>query len=123
FVRFAGRRFEINEKHLLFIHNPIFQMAILEIRRVIHEYQRLTLLPQLFSGASLSFNDLETTVNEHTTDIIEYTKKFYNHIKTILNMTRETSGKKLHAILKCLNEDTLMFNTASASLYEQRIRK
>ncbi|CAF1139632.1 unnamed protein product [Adineta steineri] len=123
FVRFARRRFEISEKHLLFIHNPIFQMAILEIRRVIHEYQRLTLLPQLFSGASLSFNDLETTVNEHTTDIIEYTKKFYNHIKTILNMTRETSGRKLHAILKCLNDDTLMFNTASASLYEQRIRK
>ena len=46
FIRFARRRYEINAKHLLFRHNPIFQMAILEIRRVIFEYQRIKLLPQ-----------------------------------------------------------------------------
>jgi len=54
---------------------------------------------------SLSLNDFEIMVKRHTKDVIEYTKKFYNHIKTIVDMTRETSGKKLHLILKCLDED------------------
>ena len=57
---------------------------------------------------SLSLNDLELLVNQHTIHTIEYTKKFYNHIKTIINMTRESCGKKLHIILKCLEEDSLM---------------
>jgi len=48
FARFARRRFEISQQHLLLANNPIFQMAILEIRRVIFEYQRLPLLPPLF---------------------------------------------------------------------------
>jgi hypothetical protein len=46
-------------------------------------------------------------VKRHTKDTIEYTKKFYNHIKTIVDMTRETCGKKLHVILKCLEEDSV----------------
>lgn len=56
---------------------------------------------------SLSLNDFEIMVKRHTKDIIEYTKKFYNHIKTILDMTRDNCGKKLHLILKCLEEDKL----------------
>ncbi|UJR29306.1 hypothetical protein I4U23_010520 [Adineta vaga] len=123
FARFARRRYEVSSKHLLFAQNPIFQMAILEIRRVICEYQRLTLLPPFLPDMSLSLNDLELLVNQHTMHTIEYTKKFYNHIKTIINMTRESCGKKLHVILKCLEEDSLMFDPASGSLYEQRIRK
>jgi hypothetical protein len=59
------------------------------------------------SGMSLSLNDFETMVKRHSKDTIEYTKKFYNHIKTILNMTRETCAKKLHAILKCLEDDNM----------------
>ncbi|CAF1088574.1 unnamed protein product [Rotaria sordida] len=123
FSRFARHRFEISNRHLLLMNNHIFQMAIIEIRRVIYEYQQLTLLPKLFSGMKLSLNDFETMVKRHTKDTLEYTKKFYNHIKTILNMTRETCGKKLHIILKCLQEDNLIFNTSSGSIYEQRIRK
>jgi hypothetical protein len=58
-------------------------------------------------GMSLSLNDFETMVKRHSKDTIEYTKKFYNHIKTILNMTRETCAKKLHMILKSLEEDNM----------------
>ena len=56
---------------------------------------------------SLSLNDIETLVKRHTTSTIEYTKKFYNHIKTILDMTRDTCGKKLRVILEGLEEDNL----------------
>lgn len=56
---------------------------------------------------SLSLTDFETMVKRHTKDVIEYTKKFYIHIKTIVEMTRESCGKKLHVILKCLDEDTI----------------
>lgn len=56
---------------------------------------------------SLSLNDFETMVKRHTKDTTEYTKKFYNNIKTILDMTRDTCGKKLHAILQCLEEDNV----------------
>jgi hypothetical protein len=47
-------------------------------------------------------------VKRHSKDTIEYTKKFYNHIKTILNMTRETCAKKLHIILTRLDEDNMI---------------
>jgi hypothetical protein len=56
---------------------------------------------------SLSLNDFETMVKRHTKDVIEYTKKFYNHIKRIVDMTRETCGKKLHVILKCIDDDNM----------------
>ncbi len=46
-------------------------------------------------------------VKRHTKDVIEYTKKFYNHIKRIVDMTRETCGKKLHVILKCIDDDNM----------------
>ena len=55
----------------------------------------------------LSLNDFETMVKRHTKDTIEYTKRFFTHIKTILDMTRDTIGKKLHLILKCLEEDNI----------------
>ena len=48
FARFARRRFEISKKHLLLMKNRIFQMSILEIRRVITEYQQVVLLPRLY---------------------------------------------------------------------------
>ena len=90
---------------------------------------------------SLALTDLELLVQQHTTHTVEYTKKFYSHIKTIINMTRESCGKKLHVILKCLEEDSLMLwvnssdenrhvlifeissDPSSGSLYEQRVRK
>ena len=50
---------------------------------------------------------METLVKRHTTSTIEYTRKFYNHIETILDMTRDACGKKLHVILECLEEDNL----------------
>jgi hypothetical protein len=56
---------------------------------------------------SLSLIDFEIMVKRHTKDTIEYTKKFFKHIQTILEMTRETCGKKLHVILKCLEEDNI----------------
>lgn len=59
-------------------------------------------------GMSLSLNDFETMVKRHSKDTIEYTKKFYTHIKTILNMTRETCAKKLHIILTRLDEDNMI---------------
>ncbi|CAF3428145.1 unnamed protein product [Rotaria socialis] len=123
FSRFSRRRSEISKTHLLLMNNRIFQMALLEIRRVILEYQQITLLPKMFPGMSLSLNDFETMVKRHTKDTIEYTKKFYNHIKTILDMTRDTCGKKLHIILQCLEEDSVTFNISAGSIYEQRIRK
>ena len=49
FAKFARHRSEIHEKHLLLMKNSIFQIALLQIRRVILEYQRLSLLPKLFS--------------------------------------------------------------------------
>jgi hypothetical protein len=49
FSRFARRRFEMSSRHLLLMPNRIFQMAIFEIRRVIHEYKKLPLLPKLFA--------------------------------------------------------------------------
>ncbi len=51
FCRFARRRSEIRGKHLLLMKNQLFQIALLEIRRVILEYQQLPLLPKLFSYA------------------------------------------------------------------------
>ena len=48
FARFARRRFEISKSHLLLMKNRIFQMAILEIRRVIIEYEQVVLLPNYF---------------------------------------------------------------------------
>jgi len=49
FSRFARRRSEMSARHLLLKPNRIFQMAILEIRRVIQEYEKFSLLPKLFS--------------------------------------------------------------------------
>jgi len=48
FSRFLRHRSEIEQKHLLFMDNRVFQMAFIEIRRVILEYQQLPLLPKLF---------------------------------------------------------------------------
>lgn len=124
FSRFVKRRKEIERKHLLLMKNRVFQMAILQIRRVIFEYEQLALLPKLFPyfhflvlfflereslcrGMSLSLNQFELMVKRHTKDTNEYTKKFYQHIKTILQMTRDTLAKKFHLILKCLEQDQL----------------
>jgi hypothetical protein len=49
FCRFARHRSAIRGKHLLLMDNHIFQIALLEMRRVILEYQQLPLLPKLLS--------------------------------------------------------------------------
>ena len=46
-------------------------------------------------------------IQRHAKDTIEYTKKFFHHIKTIVEMTRDTLTKKYHLILKCLQQDQM----------------
>ena len=48
FGKFVRHRGEIATNHLLFQQNGIFQLAVLQIRRVLEEFQRLKFLPTLF---------------------------------------------------------------------------
>lgn len=48
FQKFVRHRSQIEKKHLLFQKNGIFQLAILQIRRVLQEFQQLKFLPTLF---------------------------------------------------------------------------
>jgi len=58
-------------------------------------------------GMILSLNEFDLMVQRHAKDTIEYTKKFFHHIKTIVEMTRDTLTKKYHLILKCLQQDQM----------------
>lgn len=83
--------------------------AISPVRRNTFHLCTPAILDLVFcSETLLSLHDFDALVNGHTTSTNEYTRKFYGHIKTIIEMTRESCGKKLHVILKCLEEDTLM---------------